>query len=281
VALRLLSDLTAERLRELLRFDPETEVFTWLVATSNRVRVGDVAGYLRKDGQRKVCIGGRCYFARRLAVFYMTGKWPRGRRFHGLYHSPEYGSYHSMISRCYRLRDPYYKDYGGRERPINVCDLWLFGDGIKSGFECRLDYIRKNLGPKPSSQHTIDRIDNDGNYEPGNIKWSSPKEQRDNQRPAYRAEQSERLRLKWQDSGYRSKVAEGLRLKWQDSAERRADLSARSKRMWQDPEFRAAQAAGARRAWQDPQKRTAMVAALRQSNDSRRGVDKTHALSGG
>jgi hypothetical protein len=69
---------------------------------------------------------------------------------HGMAKSPEYINYRSMLSRCYNPRNKRYKDYGGRrppEPPITVCDLWRFGDGVKSGFEARLNYIRERLGP--------------------------------------------------------------------------------------------------------------------------------------
>jgi hypothetical protein len=68
--------LTAERLREVLSYNPETGAFTWLVSTSNRIRVGDVAGSVRPDGYRKICVDGRQYLAHRLAYLYVTGEWP-------------------------------------------------------------------------------------------------------------------------------------------------------------------------------------------------------------
>jgi hypothetical protein len=83
-----------------------------------------------------------------------------------------------MISRCKNPKNIGYKNYGGRG--IRVCDRWRFGEDGKSGYECFIS----DVGRRPSSDHSIDRYpDNDGNYEPTNVRWATRKEQRDNQRP--------------------------------------------------------------------------------------------------
>lgn len=68
--------LTAERLRELLAYDPDTGLFTWRVRTNGRVNVGAVAGTKRKDGYFQIQIGGYIHLAHRLAWLYVTGAWP-------------------------------------------------------------------------------------------------------------------------------------------------------------------------------------------------------------
>ena len=67
---------TPERLREVLTYDAETGDFFWLVATAQRVRVGDVAGGIHPSGYRQIVVDGRLYMAHRLAWFYIYGAWP-------------------------------------------------------------------------------------------------------------------------------------------------------------------------------------------------------------
>lgn len=72
-------ELTQERLHEVLHYDPDTGVFTWLKPTSNRVRIGQVAGNVTGHQYSRVRVDGRLYYAHRLAVFYMTGEWPANK----------------------------------------------------------------------------------------------------------------------------------------------------------------------------------------------------------
>jgi hypothetical protein len=85
----------------------------------------------------------------------------------------EYIMWQNMIQRCYDVNFTQYKDYGGRG--IKVYKPW-------HEYAKFLKYLLKYLGRRPSNKHSIDRIDNDGNYEPGNIKWSTKIEQNNNTR---------------------------------------------------------------------------------------------------
>lgn len=68
--------LTVDRLRELLKYDPETGVFTWLVCRGSRAPFGGVAGTKHHSGYRQIKIDGCVYLSHRLAWLWMTGEWP-------------------------------------------------------------------------------------------------------------------------------------------------------------------------------------------------------------
>lgn len=68
--------LTAERLRELLRYDPATGVFTWLCKRGENDVSGKMAGVLNNERRRVIRVDYRMYYAHRLAWLYMTGEWP-------------------------------------------------------------------------------------------------------------------------------------------------------------------------------------------------------------
>lgn len=91
---------------------------------------------------------------------------------------PGYGVWQQMNYRCENPDVKGYRYYGARG--IKVCDRWRGG---VDGFE---NFIADMGGPPPDGL-TIDRIDNDGNYEPGNCRWATPEQQRFNTRRSIHA----------------------------------------------------------------------------------------------
>jgi hypothetical protein len=71
-----MSQLTAERVRSLLDYDPDTGMFTWKVYKGGAAKAGSPAGSIRKEGYRAIRIDGNNYYEHRLAWLYMTGEWP-------------------------------------------------------------------------------------------------------------------------------------------------------------------------------------------------------------
>jgi hypothetical protein len=92
-------------------------------------------------------------------------------RTHGMARQPEYNAWCGMKRRCYKPKDARFSDYGGRG--ITVCDRWM--DSFENFFA--------DMGPRPSSKHSIDRINVDGNYEPENVRWADGSTQTKNRRP--------------------------------------------------------------------------------------------------
>ncbi len=72
------TELTQARLREILSYDSVSGEWRWLVTTSNRVKVGDIAGCVRKDGYRVINVDNKIYLAHRIAWFFMKNEWPEG-----------------------------------------------------------------------------------------------------------------------------------------------------------------------------------------------------------
>lgn len=82
-----------------------------------------------------------------------------GKPKHGLSRTPEYRAWQTMRLRCLDPSNPAYPRYGGRG--ITVCDRWR--DSVEAFYE--------DMGQKPAPEYELDRIENDGHYEPGNCRW--------------------------------------------------------------------------------------------------------------
>lgn len=103
-----------------------------------------------------------------------------GHPIHGLSHKPTWRSWASMRDRCLNPKSKNWKNYGGRG--IAICEQWAtFGAFLT------------DMGIRPEDR-TLDRIDVDGNYEPGNCRWATRSEQQHNRRDNRTPEQR-RLRM--------------------------------------------------------------------------------------
>lgn len=93
----------------------------------------------------------------------------KGKTKHGMKHTKEYRIWWGIKQRCFYHKNDSYKHYGGRG--ISMCDEW------KNSFEA----FYRDMG-KPPHGTSIDRINNDGNYEPNNCRWATNAEQQSNRR---------------------------------------------------------------------------------------------------
>lgn len=100
---------------------------------------------------------------------------------HGLHAHPLYSVWHGIIARCVNPNGQSYEHYGARG--VTVCDRW------RDDIAAFIADVEREIGPRPEGKYEngralyeLDRIDNDGNYEPGNIQWSDRSAQMKNRR---------------------------------------------------------------------------------------------------
>jgi hypothetical protein len=114
-------------------------------------------------------------------------------------HSSTYVAWHNMRRRCSDPKNKDYRHYGGRG--ISVCPRW------RDSFAAFLE----DMGEKPAPDLSLDRINNDGNYEPSNCRWATQSEQLLNQRPRDERWFAERGTARCVDCGKFAKLSKGDR----------------------------------------------------------------------
>jgi hypothetical protein len=165
----LLRDLTGQRFGRLVVEAPAAfrSGCRWWRCRCDCGTVKEIRGPVLNRGEAKSCGCRKRDIGRERTA---PGGVMDGRR-HGGWRSPEYRIWRGMKIRCCNPRSKDFPRYGGRG--IRVCQRWL------DSFAAFL----ADVGPRPAPHLTLDRIDNDGHYEPGNVRWATRSEQQQNKRP--------------------------------------------------------------------------------------------------
>lgn len=144
---------------------------------------------------------------------------------HGLSNSDEYHIWRGIKQRCRNPNNKDYHRYGARG--IDILDEWF------ESFESFYNY----LGPRPSEQHSVERIDNHGDYEPGNVKWATQKEQSNNTRSNHLIELNGNIKTitEWEKESPVSRVTINRRLQEGWNVEEAIFLEPNTKRKTQQP----------------------------------------------
>lgn len=120
---------------------------------------------------------------------------------HGMRKTKEYEAWQHMIQRCGNPKHHAYKRYGGRG--IKVCERWL-----------KFENFYEDTGKAPSDKHSLDRPNNDGNYEPENFRWATIEQQNNNKRSVKLINGKSAQQWSIELGGHRSRVWKRLKTGW-------------------------------------------------------------------
>ena len=144
--------LSFHRLRQLLHYNPNTGVFTWRVGVRGPLRKGLRAGTINGNGYRQICIDQVIYLCSRLAVFWMTGRWPK--------HTVDHKNRNKTDDRWRNLRPATYSQNGANSKARSELKgvTW---DKNKNDYAARIkiNYRTINLGHFDTAEeaHTVYR----------------------------------------------------------------------------------------------------------------------------
>ena len=147
--------MTLSRLQQLFVDCPTPTIGSWTILSGLPLRCSEKVQCRCKCGVEKlVFLNSILYRGNRSCL-------SCAQKTHNLSANTHYSRWKHMLSRCYDTADARYKDYGGRG--ITVCLAWRNG----------LEQFISDIGCPPSREAELDRVDNNGNYEPGNVRWAS------------------------------------------------------------------------------------------------------------
>lgn len=129
--------------------------------------------YVCECGNKKVASISTIRMGNKLSCGCLTKKYQREAKIiHGKENTKEYNAWSALKKRCYTKTNASYLQYGGRG--IKVCDRWLCVNGLNNFIQ--------DMGFAPTKNHSVDRINCDGDYTPENCRWATSKEQGRNRR---------------------------------------------------------------------------------------------------
>jgi hypothetical protein len=121
---------------------------------------------------------------------------------HGMGGTPTYNSWKKMVQRCTHPNNPDYKNYGGRG--ITVCERWL---------EDPRNFL-EDMGERPPGKYSLERVDVNGNYEPGNCVWLEHRFQVYNRRPVEYTEERRAQLSEECSKRFKGRTRQGFTGKW-------------------------------------------------------------------